>query len=66
MTDAKPHQFVCLDCNAHVVVWGGDASRDRCYNCTFIRRVCDTPEQVAEMRKTLGCEWQDRDDNPGV
>lgn len=60
------HQFVCADCNIDVVVWGGDASRDLCYNCTFIRRVCDTPEQQAEMRKVLGCERVERDsDNFG-
>lgn len=58
----RAHQFVCRDCNADVVSWGDDQSRDLCYNCTFIRRVCDTPEQKAEMRKLLGCEWQDRDE----
>lgn len=58
MSDGKPHEFVCIDCGFYVVSWGGDKLRDRCYNCSFIRRVCDTPEQEAEMRKVLGCERQ--------
>lgn len=58
-----PHEFVCLDCNAHVVTWGGNRERDRCYNCTFVRRVCDTPEERAEMRKILGCELYEREND---
>lgn len=55
----EPRVFICADCQAHTVSWGGDPSRDCCYNCTFVRRVCDTPEQEAEMRKILGCERQE-------
>lgn len=62
MIEGKPHQFVCRDCNTDVVSWGSDPLRETCYNCQFIRRVCDTPEQKAEMRKMLGCEWQERNE----
>jgi hypothetical protein len=64
-------EFICIDCNAHVFVYSGDSGvvRERCYNCAFIRRVADSPEQEAELRKVLGCERQEReaeDDNSGV
>lgn len=65
--ETHPVEFVCADCNAHVFSYSGDTSRDRCYNCAFIKRVADTPEQEAELRKLLGCEWQERsDDHSGV
>ena len=63
-----PREFVCVDCNAMVFSYSDDTGRDRCYNCTFIKRVADTPEQEAELRKLLDCEWQERedDDHSGV
>jgi hypothetical protein len=63
-----PREFVCVGCNARVFSYSDDASRDHCYNCTFVLRVADTPEQEAELRKLLGCEWQEAedDDHSGV
>ena len=64
-----PREFICVGCNAHVFSYSDNSERDRCYNCAFIKRVADTPEQEAELRKLLGCEWQERedsDDNSGV
>lgn len=63
--------FICADCQALVWDFSGDPdmSRDKCYNCTFVRRIADSPEQEAELRELLGCELQEpevSDDNPGV
>ena len=58
----RPHEFICVGCNADVYSYGGVSDRDRCYNCTFVLRVAETPEQEAELRKLLGCEWQERED----
>jgi hypothetical protein len=64
-----PREFVCSDCNCHVYSYSEEPQRERCYNCAFIKRVADSPEQEAELRKVLGCERQERedsDDNSGV
>jgi hypothetical protein len=65
----QAREFTCIGCNARVFSYSDISDRDRCYNCTFIKRVADTPQQEAELRKLLGCEWQERedsDDNSGV
>lgn len=63
--ETHPHEFICVGCNATVFSYVGDDKRDRCYNCSFVARVADTPEQEAELRKVLGCEWQEREDGDG-
>jgi hypothetical protein len=66
----QAREFICVGCNSTVFTFSdSEPERDRCYNCTFIKRVADTPEQEAELRKLLDCEWQERedsDDNSGV
>jgi hypothetical protein len=65
-----PREFICEDCNVQVFSYSDEArERTRCYNCAFIKRVADTPEQEKELRALLGCERQERedsDDNSGV
>lgn len=60
--------FVCVDCQAMVFDFSGDADvlRDKCYNCTFVSRVADSAEHEAELRRVLGCERRERDGNCGV
>lgn len=67
--ETHPREFICVGCNAQVFSYSDVSDRDRCYNCTFILRVAESAEQEAELRKLLGCEWQERedsDDNSGV
>jgi hypothetical protein len=63
--ETHPREFICVGCNSTVFSYGGDAGRDRCYNCTFVKRVAETAEQEAELRKLLGCEWEEREDRDG-
>lgn len=61
LVKSMPHEFVCVSCNSDVISYGDDDKRVRCYNCSFIQRVAESPEQEAKLRKLLGCEWEERD-----
>jgi hypothetical protein len=59
----RVHEFVCADCKANVISYGGPTDETRCVGCNTVRSLMPlSPEGEKELRDLLGCQLPKDDD----